>query len=199
MQKHLKEINFNFFDAVDGRNMNANEKEQSEKLFENNLSLGEKGCFLSHLALWKKIVNNGNKYTLILEDDAIINSDFLNHKKLQNLLNGLIEKTKVFDFMYIGHLMERPGKLINSYNQNITIHDTVLSRGTHGYLISYNGAKKLIEHNNKLLENKGTLYKKAIDEVILDNNSIKKVSIFPSLINQNQNLDSVIGNERWHG
>ena len=31
ISEHLKEINFNFFDAVDGRNMNANEKEQSEK------------------------------------------------------------------------------------------------------------------------------------------------------------------------
>lgn len=192
MQKHLKKINFKFFDAIDGRNMNENEKEYSEKLFENNLSLGEKGCFLSHLALWEKIVNSGNKYTLILEDDAIINSDYLNDKKLQTLLQQLIEKTKDFDFMYIGHLMEIPGILINSYNENITIHNTVSARGLHGYLISLEGAKKLIGFS-------GIKYKKAVDEIILDNNSVKKVSIFPSLITQNPRIGSVIGPERWHG
>jgi GR25 family glycosyltransferase involved in LPS biosynthesis len=49
-------------------------------------TLGAVGCSLSHIEVWKKFIKSGNKYCLVLEDDAIIPESELEH------VNELISK-----------------------------------------------------------------------------------------------------------
>ena len=38
------------------------------------LSPGEVGCYLSHIACWKRLVNSNEQWALIMEDDIIVSS-----------------------------------------------------------------------------------------------------------------------------
>lgn len=97
MQEQLARlgIEFEFFDATDGRNLSEEDKAlcsnsdgtiltchgNRKVKVENELSLGEKGCALSHLkvyqivASWMDNKSMEGDVAVILEDDAIINED----------------------------------------------------------------------------------------------------------------------------
>ena len=40
------------------------------------LRSGEIGCFLSHLEVWKHMIENNISYAIVLEDDSIIDKHF---------------------------------------------------------------------------------------------------------------------------
>jgi len=71
-------LEFEFFSAIDGRVSEItgydNERRMKEK--GHALTLGERGCFASHRALWKKCVSL-QENMLILEDDIGLSDDFL--------------------------------------------------------------------------------------------------------------------------
>jgi GR25 family glycosyltransferase involved in LPS biosynthesis len=49
-------------------------------------TLGAVGCSLSHMEVWKRFLKSGSKYCLVMEDDAILTEETLNH------INELIPK-----------------------------------------------------------------------------------------------------------
>jgi glycosyl transferase family 25 len=67
--------NYVFVDAVDGRLLDLDGMKRSGELVLNSwtghfLTPGEVGCLLSHIAVWRIIVEEGLATALILEDDA---------------------------------------------------------------------------------------------------------------------------------
>lgn len=153
-----KGIAFEFFDAISPFNrMQDITKELIPALEENNtLSNGEKGCLLSHLALWKRCIDEHLDYVAIFEDDVLLNDDihlFLNNDEwLNNLLKeNVIVKLETF-FMPV----ELDCKEVNKYaNREISILRSI-HYGTAGYIISRSASKYLLD----------TLYHKNKDELL---------------------------------
>ncbi|GHB73468.1 hypothetical protein GCM10008107_23670 [Psychrosphaera saromensis] len=56
------------------------------KLYKKSLSLGEIGCYLSHITCWQKIIDESLDYAVILEDDFILSDSF---KDFESLLTQL--------------------------------------------------------------------------------------------------------------
>jgi collagen beta-1,O-galactosyltransferase len=100
------------------------------------LKLGEIGCTLSHLACWQDAAARAEPYTLILEDDAVLQPGFLN-----DLLEGLdlLIRRRAFDLLYLGRYPLEPdrpalpGFVSPGY-----------SHCTYGYLLTRQGARLLL-------------------------------------------------------
>ena len=116
---------------------------------------GEIGCFISHLQIYERVVKEGHKWTLILEDDAIFCPDF--KEKLSILMDEIatIPRPQV---LYVGGRFE-PNFLMNPISatkvtEHIAKHRVSQTRRwsawdhdrtTHAYLISLEGAATLLE------------------------------------------------------
>ena len=116
---------------------------------------GERGCFISHLRIYKKIIDENIDYAIILEDDAIFCDKF--NEKLEIFFNEL---PKDFNIAYIGGSFNKDfimnSKNCISLSPNVDQHpnfDENISkmwvnvehdRTTHAYIISNKGANILI-------------------------------------------------------
>ena len=71
-------LDFEFFNAIDGNELDEcdyRDRWQGDwwKVMRGRLlSPGEIGCFLSHYALWKRMVATGEEHAVIMEDDVIV-------------------------------------------------------------------------------------------------------------------------------
>jgi len=100
-------------------------------------SKGAIGCYLSHVTLWKKLLESNNEYMLIFEDDVI---PLCNN--LDNKINNLISEKNDFDILLLGYRIK--DKKIMKITKNISRCNLfVLS---HSYIISKKGAKKLLKY-----------------------------------------------------
>ncbi|CAK1588530.1 unnamed protein product [Parnassius mnemosyne] len=149
MELSMKELGMEatLFKAVDGRDLDlCNLKEFSITLMpgyedpyhKRPMKAGEVGCFLSHYYIWKKIVENHYKTTLVLEDDIHF-VPYFRHKFI--LLLDEIEELD-WDLVYIGRKI-----LLDGEEEYATPHTTrpLYSYWTLGYLISERGAQKLLD------------------------------------------------------
>lgn len=98
------------------------------------MSDGEKGVLMSHYNLWTKIVKEKEPH-IILEDDAIgINAN------TQSVLKEILETLpKDYDIYLLGFIDLEP---LNITNLHSKVKSFVL---LHSYIITPNGAKKLLE------------------------------------------------------
>jgi glycosyl transferase family 25 len=181
----LKGIDFSFFNAVDGSFMNNNQLDLYERyITPNSMTKGEVGCFLSHILVWEKIKNQNIKNSLVLEDDIKVKNSWDN---IFSILNS--KHINHFDIIMVGHCHEpEKGELVET-NDHYAIHKTTRALCTHAYIISYNGACKLLEHIKNKKSSMG------IDEELAEavlKNIITSYSIYPSLIDQDGN-NSIIG------
>ena len=170
-------IKFNYFDAVDGKNMNDSEKLLAKKYFkEGKLIPGQRGCFLSHILLFEKIIKDNYPNTLILEDDAVI-KNFSYMKKLDSFL------IPNYDIIFLGHCSEpKKGELIKEF---FSLHKGTYPRCTHAYIISQKGARKFLNYLSK-----GD-WDLPIDELI-PRSGLIIYSMHPQLVEQSTSLKSDI-------
>ena len=106
------------------------------------ITKGEIGCALSHYFIWEKIVSEKQDNVLIIEDDA----DFGN--VLEHQLDK-IDVPKDYDLLYLGRKIFNDNEA--QINKDIVIPN--FSYWTVGYMLSYIGAKKLMEsgYNKKII------------------------------------------------
>lgn len=146
------ELNHVFFDAIDGndKEVTSQYKFHIPNWFDLNsgkaMTNGEVGCALSHYSVWKDIVasveNNNlsqNCNVLILEDDVIFLDNFM--EKMQLYINEIDLK---YDMIYVHR------KPLNIENEiQLTQHINIIKKSywTCGYILTYGGAKKLINSN----------------------------------------------------
>jgi len=90
---------------------------------------GKQGCMLSHLDLWKMIIDNNVAIATVFEDDVCF------HKDWSILAKSYFEITpKNFDLIYLG------GQIDYMMPGNVLMTPTFC---THAYVITLEGAKKL--------------------------------------------------------
>ena len=109
-----------------------NEKKSRTKNLE--LTNGSIGCYLSHLNICKKMIENNIEFALVFEDDLIIDCDKDHFWKVIKNLN-IPPDTDIFllDAIY------------EKNNKNELISKIKFFLCTHSYMITLNGAKKILE------------------------------------------------------
>jgi len=155
-------IPFEIFEAVDGNELCETElyKIYAEGSYFKNrygrvMNIGEIGCALSHIGLYKKILEEKISHAIILEDDIDFDERLShivqNYHSVEKLLNH-------FDLVLIGYAdadlnYRKPG--VCSVWKRIKLDHFItagvpVSRcwGTIGYLISLNGARKLLSRGS---------------------------------------------------
>jgi len=172
MVKKMKEIDNKYiiFDAVDGKNMTKYQKNLSTK-FE-KLTDGEKGCFLSHYLLWKKILESGYETVIIFEDDAEITND----KYFKDDINKFLIPD--YDFIHLGFCYEKYTDKIKDLGE-FSVYKTDSAMCTHAYLISKNGVKKLLNYLDK-----HDKWDYPIDHVMDKINNFNKYIVVPQIVKQ---------------
>jgi len=200
IENNFKKINFenySFYEALDGKNIPLNL--EIKNLFINN-DFGNRKCFigcaLSHYNIWIDLLKDKtSQYYIIFEDDIILSDYFTNN----------FEKTKIYtenniqniDLLFLGyHTYESNNLDINSYiNDSFNIYclnNNIFLGGTFSYIITKNGAKKMLDY----IEKNGI--KHGIDYLFKINDSLKSYEVYPNIVfskwvsNINDNVDSDI-------
>jgi glycosyl transferase family 25 len=146
-QSDLKFKNITVFSAIVGKDLNLvnfvspkayeqimfSEKHLKRK-YHYELTKGAVGCYLSHIGIYKKIVESNLKYGIIFEDDSIIASDFY-----ERLLYGLNVIPGDWDIFLLGVICLKCDIL----------KDFIKIRrfwGMHGYIIKRESAIKILSY-----------------------------------------------------
>ena len=181
MQRQLDQlqIEFEFFDAVDGIKPNFlnsdkvdNALTYSRKGYQ--LKNGEVACFSSHYELWKVCISL-NQPIIILEDNVDISEDF---PQLIEPLNRVIQQ---FDYVKLAATL--PAKF-NPIKQIISRYSlgqySKKTCGTTAYAVSPQAAKQFIQHADKFIE--------PVDDYMEKpwRHGLKTYSIAPSLFQRAQ-------------
>jgi glycosyl transferase family 25 len=158
---HELGISFNFIDAVNGKDLS---QDQIDDVYDESLSiaeigrgltLGELGCALSHLNIYKRMLDENIETAVILEDDIEITSD------IHAILNAKKHYPEVWDILLLGYYSETKTerRSINSFWGKVSLTTSVkavrlteTAFGTHGYMINIDGAKKLVSKLCKIIK-----------------------------------------------
>lgn len=158
INKRLTDLGFSFefFDATYGKDLSEEQLKEIDFDFYPNkyaarrpLTLGEIGCAMSHIKLYEHLVHNNIEKAIILEDDAIVSLYF--KEILVDALNRLPKRAEIlfFDhgkakiFPFTKNLVER--YRLARYLKPSKISKRTIIRTT-AYLITLNGAKKLLKY-----------------------------------------------------
>ena len=139
-----------------------------------NLTAGELGVYCSHMEIWNNMVANNAKYTLILEDDALLSPGF--EGKLDKIISNLPEDWDMVFLHLETHLGTMGDKTIkhNRYLDKVKANDRHFWCAT-AYLVNTESAKKLF----KLAEN----FSLPIDIIMSVGVNQKKINAYKSVEN----------------
>ncbi|AFX92362.1 putative procollagen-lysine 2-oxoglutarate 5-dioxygenase [Megavirus courdo11] len=150
------ELSHVFYDAIDGNNIEhlSQFKFKIPNWFDPNsgkaMTNGEVGCALSHYAIWLEIVKSvdsgsleKNCKVLILEDDVMFVDNFMEKYR--------IYENEIKDDYDMFYLHRKPLNIDAEERVGVHIRRPKKSYWTCAYILSYQGAKKLI--NAKYLDN----------------------------------------------
>ncbi|MGC6406517.1 glycosyltransferase family 25 protein, partial [Bisgaard Taxon 45] len=147
-----KNIPFQFFDAISPSPLLDQLVLQFfPRLADSSLTEGEKGCFVSHLSLWHKCVEENLPYIAVFEDDIVLGEDADKFLIDDEWLFSRFDPEAVFIIRletFLQKVVCEPSH-IAPY-----IHRDFLSLksahfGTAGYIISQGAAKFLLSYFNK--------------------------------------------------
>ena len=182
-----------FIDAVNGKDLSNSEVSQycnqkkAKQLFGRELLLGEIGCALSHKKIYQKIVDENIPYAVILEDDAIFDRDF------SIVVKNIMAAPLSWELILLGHYKSNLKGLkspISLWHRHRITSKFLLGRlvdfgfGTHGYMITIEGAKKLIAALDVIY--------KPIDHYTSNSNIINVYGLSPTVVNVDSNFDTLI-------
>jgi GR25 family glycosyltransferase involved in LPS biosynthesis len=160
----LKIFEYTVVDAVYGESLSDDHiKEYADiEVFNNildgrNLTKSEIGCSASHNEIYKKIVAENYSHAIVFEDDVIIKNIFV--KILRQLKSGDLGFR--FDFLLLGYFGPGTSTARTAFIDTNFVKTTILEFsesareengiwGTHAYVISNCGAKKMLAINDKV-------------------------------------------------
>ena len=142
---------YHFIEDYDRENLS----DEDLKIFDTNkVKLSMCSNIIKHIDAYRNIMNNEYKYSLILEDDVILDDKF------EDKLNkGLEQLPDDYDMLFIGNgcnlhiplIKRRPDKFIYKRGREPTVWGgNGGTRCTDSYLVSKKGAKKLMSYISKL-------------------------------------------------
>lgn len=116
---------------------------RDEFLYPYNVSPGELGCWYSHRAMWADMLKRGYKAAVILEDDVKLLPGFKSN--LQNLLKSIPDDADIVYIDFTG-LTDNSGivRSVEGSPHIGRVHSGEMCLGTHAYIVTENGAKKLL-------------------------------------------------------
>ena len=165
IQRNFKDLNYEYYNAINGDGLNIQKLVQDGVIsncikspLTGIMTKGVIGCALSHLNVWKKIVNE-NEIALILEDDAFLDCDM----NSLNLCFDNIQKLDKWDVIFLGK------QSVDIINQNSSpsdyseyvksvsnraedLHEMRYGAGffcAHAYILNKKSANKLVEQAEK--------------------------------------------------
>jgi len=104
------------------------------------LTVGGIGCALSHKKCYQYIVDNKIPYCLILEDDIHVDNDLIDKLEQLNPPND-------FEILFLGyHSIHIKKHDIVIKNNDYEYVKPIKAYGLFGYIVSYTGAKKLLDN-----------------------------------------------------
>lgn len=183
--QHIDVFDYEFIDAVDGRNLLNTDVELffdtklSYARYGRELSLAEIACALSHHKCYSEIVNKDLEYALILEDDISIVGDV----SIIKTIGSIIDTKKPLVFLLSGDYWFYNKKVINETFSKNTVFDAV---GAYAYIINKAAARLLVEKNIQLscVADHWAFYK---------SQGLKIQALFPYIIDANiENFESTI-------
>ncbi len=105
----------------------------------------EYACYLSHVACWQRLVDSGEDYALILEDDAMLSAslhDLLSRTELFDHPNGI---TRLETLGLISSVHKKPVRTSGPY----TLYDSITYLGgSAAYVISRAKAEDCLKHHS---------------------------------------------------
>ncbi|WP_075321565.1 glycosyltransferase family 25 protein [Histophilus somni] len=152
-RKHIEKefgkqnIPYSFFDAFQPNEENENTIQQYvPSLNKTDLTIGEKGCLMSHVLLWQKCVDENLPFIAIFEDDIFLSSVANKFLCQYNWLKERFDFNQYFILRLETQLMQSIYK--NTEIQCFQHHDFIQLMSSHwgtaGYIISQLAAKKLL-------------------------------------------------------
>jgi glycosyl transferase family 25 len=105
------------------------------------LSLGEIGCALSHLGIYRHMVDRSLSVSLVLEDDALLHQDLA--QVLQPLSEHIAAETNPTIYL-LTHLIRYQGRQGVPVTPGYTLHPMVDACCAHGYLINKAAAQEML-------------------------------------------------------
>ncbi|WP_439828564.1 glycosyltransferase family 25 protein [Aeromonas enteropelogenes] len=145
-------LDFEFFFGVDGSSLTQAELAQVDQKychehFNHEMNPSEVGCAMSHIRIYENMVSDNISHALILEDDAYLLSC------VPDILSSIMKRPR-FDMLYLFHGKAKrwplSHKLPHDYRLVRYRSPTKKSKrciiGAVAYIISINGAKKLLNH-----------------------------------------------------
>ena len=140
-------FNYKFFNAVNGYKLT--ESEELRNLFEGNdfnYRKGVIGCTLSHMKLWKQLINDkNNDFYIIFEDDLTLLPNF--KENLYDAINTLV--TNKLDYLIIAERGNKYGPDIQNKSNKYFLNNHNFDYVSFAYIISKHACAKIIEFNNK--------------------------------------------------
>lgn len=147
MQLEAAGLDFEFIDAFDGQLLTSEYLEKNydsslaKTIVGRDLTLGEIGCALSHLSIYRKIVADELPFAVILEDDALIGIQFPDVcKRVVEMINPLANEVVLF--AHTQKYSNWSGLKIDKTHKLLPAVDAYCA---HGYLVTQASAKKLLE------------------------------------------------------
>ena len=181
----LNVINYRFFNAIkiskdELTNFNFIKPEKFLNHLNINYVIGSAGCKISHYEVIKNIQTN-NKYTIILEDDVVLEYNFIYY-----ILNSLKQiKNNHFDLLYLGCNL-------NNKESNELIDENLIKvkepKTTTAYIIKNSNTSKILN----VIENSFN----EIDNSYSDSDLIK-FCIFPMIAYQKDMKSDIISNNDY--
>ncbi|MDD2897391.1 MAG: glycosyltransferase family 25 protein [Desulfuromonadaceae bacterium] len=133
-----------FFPAVRGKSLNAAElaTHYDNSIFFRPLSPGEIGCALSHVFIYKEIIERKYDYCLILEDDIVIDSRI---SKVLDSIKTIVNPSspEIILLTSLKEFSENDAIPLNV--DNFRMVPVIRAGCTHGYIITNAGARALYD------------------------------------------------------
>jgi glycosyl transferase family 25 len=137
--------NYERYQAVNGAESNIYELDTyTTKIGKLIASKSMIGCGISHINIWKRIIKEGINKCLILEDDFILVDNFLNK------FNNIVKKSPAeYDILFLSSNIIH-NKNLKLYDIDDYFYKQLLISQTVGYIITIEGAKKILKYLNKV-------------------------------------------------
>ena len=108
----------------------------NQRYYHRDLTLGEIGCYISHMRVWQKVVDENIPYAIVLEDDLHIEPSFA------ALLANIASLTD-WDLIKLSDNRANPFFQQQPLSEGFTLGNyRKVPNGTQGYAISLSGSEK---------------------------------------------------------
>lgn len=134
-------LDFSYFDAINKQQIADTLERYNLVTTTDRMSAGEVACYLSHYSLWQQLIEEQMPYLMVFEDDIYFSAS------AKILLNNVDWLPDGFDLIKLETMYE--DVRISSGTNLQFLHKLCRMKsqhlGTAGYIISYDGAKKIID------------------------------------------------------